>query len=453
LLRGEDVSVSGSGISELTRELEAVGAQTRTKATPSQEQVLASLERILASEEFAGSAQLSRFLRHVVENGLTGEAARLKESVVGVTVFNRGPGYDPKVDPIVRVEARRLRTRLEAYYRNSDEGGGANDPVRISLPKGAYVPQFELSQAPEHTIATPVEPSPTEAPVQRVPPKSPTRFGRLVVALAVFVAAMLTVVFAYRARTPDRLVTSFWSSILDADRPALIIPADSALVMLQDLSHQPVQLQDYITGEYRPRLTAKSQWNPDIVSNLAGRRYTSIADLEFASRISHRPEAAHRGVLTRFARDVRVEDLKGNNLMLLGARHSNPWVELFEKDATFRLEHDEQTGVFQVENTRPEHGEQETIVVSPAELRHEIYGIITYHRNREGSGNVLVVAGTSVAGTEAAADFLLDEARILPWLRQAAAGGDLHGFDILLHDRNLSGSAPRAEVVAFHGQK
>jgi hypothetical protein len=415
-----------------------------SSAGPSPEHIQAALERILASEEFAGSAQLSRFLRHIVGDGPGADARLLKESVIGVAVFNRGPAYDPKVDPIVRVEARRLRARLDAYYQKH-----ADEDVRISLPKGAYLPSFEFTPAPFTR---------EEVVVAETPPFHPTanpgtrwRF-RVMAAFAVALVA-LAVALVYRSRTPERLVTTFWSSILDAERPVLVIPADSALVMLQDLARQPVQLPEYITGEYRARLSAASRLDPKTVFDLAGRRYTSIADLEFASRLSHRPEASRLGLRTRYARDVRVEDLKGGNMVFLGARHSNPWIELFEKDATFRLQHDESTGAFTVVNTRPERGEQAAIIISPANLQHDIYGIITYHRNREGAGKVLVVAGTSVAGTEAAADFLLDDARLLSWLRRASPSGEIRGFDLLLHDRNLSGSAQRAEVVAFHVER
>jgi hypothetical protein len=125
-------------------------------------------------------------------------------------------------------------------------------------------------------------------------------------------------------------------------------------------------------------------------------------------------------------------------------------VELYEQDTTLRLQHDERTGTFTVLNTRPGPSERREIVISPAELEHEIYGIITYHQKAGDAAKVLIIAGTSVAGTEAAADFLLDDARLTPWLQQAAVHGEVHGFDILLHARNLSGSAPRAEVVAFH---
>ena len=98
-------------------------------------------------------------------------------------------------------------------------------------------------------------------------------------------------------------------------------------------------------------------------------------------------------------------------------------MELSEKDATFRLEHDERTSVFRVLNAKPQAGEPESIVISPADLPMEIYGIITYHRR--------VV--------QAAYWWLLE--RRLPWLRKAASGGEIKGFDLLLRDRNLAGSA------------
>jgi hypothetical protein len=255
---------------------------------------------------------------------------------------------------------------------------------------------------------------------------------------------------AGKSAAKEGLVRHFWSGLLDGRRPLMLIPGDSGLVMLQDIVHQPVQLADYLTGEYRERLAAQSHIDPQLTRSLGGRRYTSIADLEFANRLSHRSEAA-AGVVTRYARDVRVEDLKENNLILLGARHSNPWVELFEKDAAFRLEHDERTSVFTVHNLKPAAGEEPVLTVSPADLRDKTYGIVTYHRN--GDGRVLVVAGTSVAGTEAASDFLLNDAGLLPWLQKATVSGEIRGFDLLLFARNLSGTVPRAEVIAFRPEQ
>jgi TolB-like protein len=103
------------------------------------DQVRGQLDRVLASETFAGSARLSRFLRYVVERTLAGEGDRLKEYAVGVDVFDRDDGYDPRLDSLVRVEAGRLRTKLSEYYG----GAGAADPVLIRMPRGSYAPVFD----------------------------------------------------------------------------------------------------------------------------------------------------------------------------------------------------------------------------------------------------------------------------------------------------------------------
>jgi adenylate cyclase len=108
------------------------------------DEVKAQLDRILASKGFASAGRLSRLLRYVVEKTLGGEADQLKEYSVGVEVFDRDDKYDPRLDSIVRVEAGRLRSRLDEYYG----GEGANDDVRIVLPRGGYSAQFERRAAP-----------------------------------------------------------------------------------------------------------------------------------------------------------------------------------------------------------------------------------------------------------------------------------------------------------------
>jgi TolB-like protein len=105
----------------------------------SPDEVRRQLDRVLASDTFAGSARLSRFLRYVVERTLAGEGDRLKEYAVGVDVFDRDDGYDPRLDSLVRVEAGRLRAKLSEYYG----AAGAADPVVIRVPRGSYAPLFE----------------------------------------------------------------------------------------------------------------------------------------------------------------------------------------------------------------------------------------------------------------------------------------------------------------------
>ncbi|HMF79752.1 MAG TPA: hypothetical protein VK604_29090 [Bryobacteraceae bacterium] len=97
------------------------------------------LDKISASPEFFRSGRMVRFLRLVVTHTLEERSERLKEKLIGIQVFDRSVEYDPKLDPIVRIEARRLREKLQKYY----ESEGCFDQVRISIPKGGYKPQFE----------------------------------------------------------------------------------------------------------------------------------------------------------------------------------------------------------------------------------------------------------------------------------------------------------------------
>ena len=109
---------------------------------PSPEMVRRQLERIVESPVFNKSARLTTFLRFVVEQTLKGQGDNLKEQVLALELYGRGGDFDSGADPIVRVDARRLRDKLREYYV-----GSPADPVVISLPKGSYVPLFEQGHA------------------------------------------------------------------------------------------------------------------------------------------------------------------------------------------------------------------------------------------------------------------------------------------------------------------
>src|SRR5690349_16328858 len=101
------------------------------------EAVQKQLERVLASPGFARNERMSRFLRFVVEQHLNGRESELKESVIGIEVMGRKPGFDAQRDSSVRTEAARLRSRLTEYYA----GEGSADTLIIELPKGGYTPR------------------------------------------------------------------------------------------------------------------------------------------------------------------------------------------------------------------------------------------------------------------------------------------------------------------------
>jgi Tol biopolymer transport system component len=161
-------------------------------------EVRAQLERILTSEVFSRSQQLRRFLSFIVEQRLSGQGHSIKESVLAHELYGKGTDFDGGTDPVVRVDARRLRDKLREYYQ------GRSDPVVISLPKGSYVPAFEAN-APFPTLPAPAV-GPPEPAVLPEPAHSPPgrRFGRATIAaIGVAVAAAIVVgALAWRAGSP-----------------------------------------------------------------------------------------------------------------------------------------------------------------------------------------------------------------------------------------------------------
>jgi len=117
--------------------------------------VLAHTERILSSSLFSRSSVLPRLLTFLVESTLAGKAQELKEYRLGVEVFERGPGFDPRIDPIVRVQAAKLRARLAEYYA----GEGRHDTLVISIPRGTYIPVFTPKDAPDDAGKAPAAPA------------------------------------------------------------------------------------------------------------------------------------------------------------------------------------------------------------------------------------------------------------------------------------------------------
>lgn len=131
---------------------------------------------------------MSGFLRFVVDRALAGQADQLKEYVVGVAVFGRAEEYDPRLDAIVRVEARRLRGKLDEYYA----GDGRNDPVIIRMPRGSYVPVFEQQAAGTVTLSNP-------GPQQLIPPSTKTARPAYAGLLLMALVAVPLIVLAWRA--------------------------------------------------------------------------------------------------------------------------------------------------------------------------------------------------------------------------------------------------------------
>jgi hypothetical protein len=119
---------------------------------PDAEEAQGALHRMLESDVLRGSPQLAAFLRYVVETTLRGEADRIKGYTIAIEALGRDETFDPQTDPIVRVEAARLRRAINRYY----EGPGSHESLKIELPLGSYVPVFRhVTPAPHGAEAAP----------------------------------------------------------------------------------------------------------------------------------------------------------------------------------------------------------------------------------------------------------------------------------------------------------
>jgi hypothetical protein len=409
------------------------------------------VERIISSNAFIKSPRLCSFLVYVCDLSLHGRGDEINEVNIGKALFDRAPDYDSSVDGIVRSHASRLRQRLEQYFNEE----GAHETVRLLIPKGGYMPFFE-----ERTPAlAPVPLSFPSAPDLR--PAKQTTAGdqrlRLIqflgAALALACVAILCLAVRLRERAGPQMVTirnPLWARLFPPDRSTMIVASDTGLTSLRTLTGKNVDLAEYLSGDYRNHISRPLATTPDVASELGARRYTSIVDLNIVTRFYQLPGMPANRIQVRYARDLQTNDLKDGPVILLGSQEGTPWIELFEGRMNFVLVKDQQKDSFVVFNRSPRAGESARYEVNHLDPQHKIYGLIALEPNLEGSGQILILEGTSMAGTESAADFVFDDARLLPFLEKIKTrGGTIPYFELLLQANSMNGSASQSEILAY----
>ncbi|MEJ1239551.1 hypothetical protein WBG78_15550 [Chryseolinea sp. T2] len=148
-------------------------------------EVVRQLDRVLASANFLHSSVLARFLKHIVQETIEGRAHELKEYTIGVAALKKDPDFNPQIDSIVRIHAGRLRRALREYYQTD----GATDPIAIVVPKGSYVPTFEINTLANFVAASEVSHEITyDVAKSRADSLSPSPLERLEGKPSIFVA-------------------------------------------------------------------------------------------------------------------------------------------------------------------------------------------------------------------------------------------------------------------------
>ena len=436
--------------------------------TPEEQREL--VQRVADSRTFSTSETLRSFLLYAAEHSRTGNFEALKEQQIGSEVLGRRPDYNPGEDNIVRVRARQLRQRLEEYF-NSE---GANEGCVISIPKGHYVLAFNPRAAntagsvklnadnalPTTTI---IDETHRGTEVSTVP--VPRSYIKVALPWTVAMCAMLIAAWLWwsgrgaSSSTPDREITAvdrnLWSPFFAApDREVRVITADSGVALWQDLTHRTLTLGDYITRAYMQQPVD----NPAL-REIAARRYTSPADTRISLRVAEIARTLGGRAKILFARATDMSDIRSGNLVLLGSRRSNPWVELFEPRMNFVLDVSPGSSGPRFKNRSPKPGEQASfqiagtyLVVQGAENKAtESYALAALVPNSTEGSRVLVLEGLNMEGTEAAAEFVTSSDKFAVFLKKIGLSDSsrLKSFEVLLKLTAVGGGYANPDLIAY----
>lgn len=467
--------------------------------------VLRQLTSILSSHIFFRSERLSALLTAIVELSLRGETRQLTERSLGTLVFGKKTSWDPREDTIVRSEARRLRRKLREFY----ESGGPDPLVVIDVPPGAYMATFTGSQAANSTsslgqTSTAARPKNEETPPLQsttipipeitkdagnlsaslliseadftmpssesvasnvlLPKTKPLLVQRIRVGRIwwVFGAGfLLLLLFWYRGRVfTGSFVASavsssshpLWKVLFPAGQRTMVVPSDAGLVMWHAATKQSLNLNDYLSRGYLADSAGNQAGGRLTDSDIARRRYTSIVDLRIVKELTQIADIQHNNLNINYARDLRPDELKDGNIVLIGAQAANPWVDLFEPNMNFVFVNPQNRG-YTILNRAPLKGEP-TEWISNLNDTQRVYGVVAFMTNLNVNGHVLIVEGTSSPGTECAWDFISDDSTTLPFLSSIKrADMGVPSFQVVVECTNLTGSSVQKHLLAWRIMK
>lgn len=368
------------------------------------------LRRVLQSKQFASAPKRSRFLEFVAEQTFQGNGDKLNEYLIGVEVYERGTGFEPQEDPIVRVQAHEIRRALKKYYTED----GSQSVLRIDLPSGHYVPVFSRSSlaAPEST-----EPSTHAADLPDAGSRLP---WVLTIALAVTCCVLgifLAVALRRNARqAPSQAVVAalpdnlewFWRPFLPpASTPLIVIPNHPILRAAHDgdsaqtLAHGH-EISKPSLPEFRDTIHFRELKRFVFVSSMTD--FTAVGETLGVVRLCEMFFRSGDTCRVQPSRLVNFEQIKNGNAILLGG--SQTWSgRVFLDVEDFHM----QSGV--ILNRKPQSGERSVYRPEFDPVTNELtrdYALILMLPNEKKDDRVLLIYGIYTQGSQAAIEYLMD---------------------------------------------
>jgi hypothetical protein len=420
------------------------------------------VERILQSVSFRNATTLQQLLQFLTARLLDGSSEPLKEYTIGVEAFGRSADFDPKTDTIVRVQIHRLRQKLGEYY----EGEGRLDPILISIPKGHYLPTFELvagiigvnehhplidrnsrGSANEDALSF----SSDEAKEGTAPAATLwMRGGSTWVGIAVVaaVAAAFTIgmfvglhrteqvntqasdVSIQSLATGSDPVKAFWASFV-GDDPNPVIAYPDAVFLLDnsnDLFRYRRGASDDRGSLVDPHLARQFASNPDLVARAGAlyyeNGYTGVGELQAVAMLAGLFGQMGLKPIIKPSRDITPVDLRQHSVILLGSSFQNVAVAQLMSPGDFRFRNPDQRleqWRAEIVNTQPRQGEAaayHTVRDEQTRVLKQDYAIISVQAGVVSGRHIAVLGGLDTTGTEGVTMFATTHSGVDELIRQ-----------------------------------
>ena len=409
------------------------------------------LERILQSSALRNSTTLRQLLQFLGTRAIEGNSEGLKEYTIGVEAFGRKPDFDPKTDPIVRVQTHRLRQKLKEYYQQE----GAHDPILIGIPKGHYYPtfepkaasseyqEFEGDEAPSLTSETNIEePSSSDLGIEELA-KSPSssrvrwHLGSLIALTGalLFTLAIGFLLGTYRRRnaaerdavesgtgrlapTSADPVSIFWAAFLNNDSAPIIAYANAVFLLddSNDLFRFRQGASDNRGARVDAHLARQFASNPALVGK-AGQLYyengyTGTGELESVARLTALFTQMGVKPTIKTSRNITPEDLQQHAVILLGSPFQNIAVAQLLPPGDFSFQNPDsrrEQWRGQIVNAQPTSDESSVYRTErdpDTQVLKRDYSLISIQPGVVAGHNIAVIAGLDTKGTEGATRFV-----------------------------------------------
>lgn len=423
--------------------------------------VLAQLELLLVHPLFFQSKRYPVLLRFVVEQTLDGNADQVKERSIGMEVFGRPPGYDANADPVVRVTAGEIRKRLAQYYYDPAH----SDEIRIELPTGSYVPVFQRYielESPPAALPAPTQPTPaiqTPSATSPIPqPPVVTRHETTVHHGAHPILTLLLILFTLLLG----LAGGYWYRAYRQSKILVPISADQAV----DDFWQPMTAGSSTvtfclgepardsSGDTDP---AQAIRHPKLAQPLYFRLRQSglfaLADVVTLTRMTDVLERQNKSFRVSAASEASFSQLREGPAVLIGA-FDNLWTMRLTRDLRFGFDSiDGNAFILDRKQDRKNSAKTQWFMAwdLPYEKLARDYAIVARYRDSLTGQPVVIAAGISEEGTEAAGELISNPADLNALLRTAPANWRNMNMEAVIETQVIDGHSgpPQVRAVEF----